>query len=90
MSSRKLIFKKFLDKGKKTGKIAFMNTLKNHMKKYGLSLLEVSKMTGIPKHTVYAHSVGRRNIGARSAVKYSQGLGIGVEKLIRGVEDAAG
>ena len=67
-----------------------MNTLQKHMKKYGLTLLDVAKMTGIPKHTVYAHSIGRRNIGAQSAIKYSQGLGIGVEKLIREVEDTAG
>ena len=64
------------------GKNRHMNILQRHMEKYNLTLLDVAKMTGIPKPTVYAHAIGRRNIGARSAVKYSQGLGLSVEKLI--------
>lgn len=63
-----------------------MNALKQHMKKYNLSLLDVSKMSGVPKPTVYAHYSGIRNIGAKSAIKYSRGLGIGVERLLASEE----
>ena len=63
-----------------------MNTLKEHMAKYNLTLLDVARMSGVPKPTVYAHYSGIRNIGAKSAIKYSRGLGIGVERLLASEE----
>ena len=62
-----------------------MNALKQHMEKYNLTLLDVARMSGVPKPTVYAHYSGIRNIGAKSALKYIRGLGLSVERLI--VED---
>lgn len=59
-----------------------METLKAHIKKYKLSLGMVAEMTGIPKRTVRSHVHGERNIGPVSAIKYSQGLGLSIEKLI--------
>lgn len=62
------------------GKI--MKTLKEHMKRYGLTARQVSEMTGTPLRTVHAHLAGDRKIGHHAAIRYSRGLGISLEKLL--------
>jgi plasmid maintenance system antidote protein VapI len=59
-----------------------METLKAHMKKYKLTSHQVAEMSGVPLRTVQSHLYGERNIGHRAAIKYSQGLGISLEKLL--------
>jgi plasmid maintenance system antidote protein VapI len=59
-----------------------MKTLTDHMKKYNLTPHQVAEMSGVPLRTVRSHLYGDRNIGHRTAIKYSQGLGISLEKLL--------
>ena len=75
--------KKRLTNNTKVGYGRAMKTLKSHMKKYGLRVRDVSQMTGIPIRTVNAHLYGERQIGAKSALLYADGLGISLEQIIK-------
>lgn len=67
-----------------------METLKEHMKRYNLTPQQVAKMSGVPLRTVRSHLYGDRKIGHRAAVKYNQGLGISLERLLLQGEDKTG
>ena len=59
-----------------------MNILKRHIDQYKLTPKQVADMSGVSVRTVYAHLSGGRKIGHQAAVKYSQGLGLSLEKLL--------
>ncbi len=59
-----------------------MKILKEHMKRFGLTAAQVSKMSGVPLRTVHSHLRGERKVGHRAALRYSDGLGLSLEKLL--------
>ena len=52
-----------------------MNTLKNALKKRGISMCEASRK-GIPLTTIVKHCNGNRQIGVMATLRYEELLGI--------------
>jgi len=48
---------------------------------------EISRLSGIPKPTVYSHLNGTRKIGHWTAIRYQKGLGIPLERLFETSRD---
>jgi len=59
-----------------------METLKKYMETKDLTAQQIAKLCDLPLRTVRSHLYGERKIGHRTAIKYSQGLGISLEKLL--------
>lgn len=55
-----------------------MQEIKN---KKGLSAEDISRKAGVPLPTVYAHLNGVRQIGHKSAIRYTK-LGLSLEQLL--------
>ncbi len=58
------------------------------IKQKGLSVQEAAKMCGIPAPTVSAHYYGQRvSMTLSVAAKYSAGLGVSIDEIIKGETD---
>lgn len=58
-----------------------MNALQEIKQRKGLSAEDISKLTNVPLPTVYAHLNGIRQIGHKSALRYTK-LGLSLEQLL--------
>lgn len=58
------------------------NPIYNYLNSNNISFQKAAELTGLTKQAIWTHTRGLGRISEKSAVKYSQGLGLSLEKLL--------